>query len=205
MNRIEFLTLQAQQVHTLSGQGLFDPRRGRTLMYGEDSDGCLRHTYLDVDGKICALVYAPISETGERPGGWAILAGFREGSCRNEDFVPSKRVFAVFTDFEFATRVLEAGVHFRLEFDDRSESSAHLYPPQAPASNRLRAIPGLVPPRSIEEWQRWVRERLGLEVAHFVSPSTGAVFVLEKGFKQACALLGAGEFTACAESLGLAA
>jgi hypothetical protein len=185
MNRIEYLTLKAQQTRKIAGHDLFDQRRGRTLMYGEDLDGCMRHTYVDNVGNICAVVYAPFSETLNRAPGWAVLAKHTEGECSNGDFVPTEKVFAAFTDYEFASRMLEAGVMFNLILTDDADSHAHLYPPAPSMMKRLRAIPDLVPATSVTERKAWARDSLGQRVAYFVSPANGTLYVLEEDFEAA--------------------
>ena len=185
MNRIEYLTLKAQQNRKITGNDLFDQRRGRTLMYGEDLDGCVRHTYLDDAGSICTVVYAPFSETHNRASGWAVLAKHTEGECGNGDFVPTLRVFAAFTDYEFASRMLEAGVVFNLHLAEDADSHTHLYPPVPSRMKRLRAIPDLLPAAYVNERKAWARDSLGQQVAYFVSPSNGTLYVLEEDLEAA--------------------
>lgn len=191
MNHTEFLTLQAQRSHRIRGRDLFDSRHSRTLMYGQDFDGCVRHTYLDHEGQIRVAVLAAYSESLTREAGWALVQQYVEGECSNRDYVPSRVVNTAFSDYEFASRLIEAGVSLHLT---ESESEHHvLLAPSVGAFGHLRSVSGLTVPESVAARVKWVQHMLGLEASFYVAPADGRLFVLDEDYNHAIALLGTQE------------
>lgn len=187
MNHTEFLTLQAQQSTPVRGLDLFDCRRNRTLMYGEDHDGCLRHTYLDHEGRIRVAVLAPYSASLTREAGWALVHQYVEGQCENRHLAPSRVVNTAFSDYEFASRLIEAGMVLHLA-ESESEHKVLLVP-SVSAFRHLRPVLGLTAPASVSKRVEWARSTLGLEASFYVVPTDGQLFVLDEDYRHAVALL----------------
>jgi len=200
MNQTEFLTLQAQQAYLIRGQDLFNCRRNRTLMYGEDLDGCVRHTYLDHEGLIRVVVLAPYSASLTREAGWALVQQHVEGRCENRHYVPSRAVNTAFSDYEFASRLIEAGMALRLK-ESESEHQT-LLAPSVSALRHLRPVSALSVPGSVAERVEWAQRTLGLEASFHVVPTDGRLFVLEEDYNHAIALLGT---PACSEDAAVLA
>ena len=92
MNLQEYKTLQKTE-RTLISADLLRNKSARTLLYGYTSERDTWHVYLDENGKIQTVKYgygedAPIN---------AINVSW------NEEYIPSKRLYAEKCDFEFCS------------------------------------------------------------------------------------------------------
>lgn len=184
MNQTELQALE-HRFETLRGDDLFDMRCPRTLMYGYDCEGTVRHTYVDQSGNIRGVVYAQYSMSEARDTGWAILAEYSQDTCSNRDYVPAAQVVASLTDYEFACRMVEASMALVFDQPPRADSrSSVLLPPCVHAARRFVALP--LGAMALDE----AIDRLARKVGYHCS--NARIYVLEEDAALARRLVGPG-------------
>ena len=114
MNKEQFDKMheKANRRDLLNIQDLED-RTPRTLVYGYHVDRSSFHVYIGQDGQIHVMTFG--ARANYAKGDMFLIAHHSAGPCggveKNEDFVPSKRVYPESCDYEFCRLLVEHGIN----------------------------------------------------------------------------------------------
>lgn len=116
MNKDQFKYFRRDQgLPTVPGIMELTDTTPRTLLYGYTCNRATQHVYLGQDQLIHVLLYAPLHDSdGPGMGGLDFLvlhhtSGLTGGQTYPQGYVPDKRVYPEYSDFEFCKLLEEAG------------------------------------------------------------------------------------------------